>query len=65
MHFIPLKSTYNVKDIVKIFMKYVFKLHGFPKVIILDHDTMFTSNFWKGLFQELGTQLNFSTTYHS
>lgn len=25
---------------------------------------MFTYNFWKSIFQYLGTQLNFSTTYH-
>ena len=25
---------------------------------------MFTSNFWKGLFADLGTKLNFNTTYY-
>ena len=33
-HFIPIKSTYNVKDIATIFMRNVFTLHGFPKAII-------------------------------
>ena len=32
--------------------------------IIFDRDTKFTSNFWKVLFANLGTKLNFSTTYH-
>lgn len=63
-HFILVKSTYQVKDIAKFFMNDVFKLHKFPKAIILNRDTKFTSNFWKGLFQELGTHLNFSMTYH-
>jgi len=35
-----------------------------PKVIFSDRDAKFTSIFWKTQFEELGTQLNFSTTYH-
>ena len=45
-------------------MKDIFKLHGFPKGIVSDKDVKFTSNFWKGLFADLGTKLNFSTVYH-
>ena len=39
-------------------------MHGFPKAIVSDMDPKFTSNFWKGLFSNLGTKLNFSTVYH-
>ena len=49
-HFIPVKSTHKTDDIVKIFMKEIFKLHGLPKAIVFDRDVKFTSNFWKGLF---------------
>ena len=63
-HFIPVKSKHKMNEIVKIFMKEIFKLHGFPKEIVSDRDVKFTSNFWKGLFADLGTQLNFSTIYH-
>ena len=63
-HFIPVKSTHKTDDIAKIFMKEIFKLHGFPKAIVSDRDVKFTSNFWKGLFADLGTKLNFSTAYH-
>ena len=62
-HFIPVKST-QTDDIAKIFMKEIFKLHGFPKAMVSDRDVKFTSNFWKGLFADLGTKLNFSTAYH-
>ena len=30
-HFILIKSMHNTDDIAKIFMKDIFKLHGFPK----------------------------------
>ena len=63
--FIPVNSTYKTGAIAKLFMKDIFRLHGFPKAIIFDRDTKFTSNFWNGLFAYLGTKLNFSTSYHT
>eukprot|EP00253_Pinus_taeda_P018433 PITA_18433 len=63
-HFIPAQSTYKAVQIAHLFMQNVFRLHGLPKVIISDRDVKFTSTFWRTLFVELGTQLNFSTAYH-
>ena len=62
--FIPIKSTYKDVNIVYIFMKENFRLHGLPKVIISDKDANFAGNLLKYLFQWLGTQLNFSNVYH-
>ena len=62
--FIPVKSTYKANSIAKKFMKKIFRLRGFPKAIISDRYTKFTSKFWKGMFAYLGTKLNFSTDYH-
>ena len=59
-HFIPVKSTHKTDDIEKIFMKYIFRLHGLPKEI----NPKFTSNFWKDLFAYLGRKMNFITAYH-
>ena len=61
---IPVKSAHKTDDIAKIFMKEIFKLHGFPKEIVSDRDVKFTSIFWKGLFVDLGIKLNFITAYH-
>ena len=44
-HFTPVKYTYKAYAIANIFMKEIFRLHGFPKAIIFDRDTKFTSNF--------------------
>ena len=65
VHFMSVKSTHKINDIAKIFMKDIFKLHGFTKTIVSDRDPKFTSNFWKGLFVDLDTKLNFNTTYHA
>ena len=63
-HFILVKYTHKTDDIAKIFTKEIFKLHGLSKAIVSDIDVKFTSNFWKGLFADLGTKLNFRTSYH-
>jgi hypothetical protein len=44
-HFIPIKSTFKEIYISNVFMKEIFNLHDFPKTIISDRDTNFTSNF--------------------
>ena len=63
-NFIPVKTTYKVANIVDIFLKQIFRLHGIPKVIISNRDSKFTGNFWKYLFKGLNTTLNFSTSFH-
>ena len=40
-------------------------MQGLPKAIVFDRDPKFNSNFLKGLFAYLGTNLNFSTAYHT
>ena len=55
IHFILVKSTYKVVNIVDIFIKKIFGLHGLPKVIISDRDVKFTGIFSKDLFKGLGT----------
>jgi hypothetical protein len=63
-HFVPMKTTHTTTNIEEIFMKEIARLHGIPRTIVLDRDTKFTSNFWRGLFKGFGTNLNFITTYH-
>lgn len=63
-HFIHVQSTYKTVQIADIFMKEINWLHGIPKVAIFDRDVNFTSAFWKDMFIESGTQVQFSTTYH-
>ncbi len=63
-HFIPLRHPFTTQDIAKLFLDTIYKLHGCPKSIVTDRDKVFTSSFWKELFQLLGIQLKMSTSYH-
>ena len=56
-NFIPVKSMYKANSIAKIFMKDIFRLHGFPKEIISDRDTKFTFTFWKKFVCIFGYQV--------
>ena len=63
-HFMGLKKTDSAKQIAKVFCKNIYKLHGFPKIIVRDRDAKFTSNFWKESCKQIGITLNMSSTYH-
>ena len=63
-HFIPVKKTIKAHQMATLFISQIFKYHGLPTSIVSDRDPRMTSNFWQGLFENLGTKLNFSSAYH-
>jgi transposase InsO family protein len=63
-HFLPLRHPYTAPQVARVFIDGIVKLHGMPKTITSDRDTIFTSHFWKQLFKALGTKLNYTTAYH-
>ncbi|RYA57043.1 hypothetical protein, partial [Enterobacter cloacae complex sp. CH23B] len=58
------KKTIKAHQMAALFISQIFKHHGLPTSIVSDRDPRMTSNFWKGLFENLGTRLNFSSAYH-
>ncbi|MCO5581506.1 hypothetical protein L7F22_035391 [Adiantum nelumboides] len=50
---------------VKLFMHNVSKYHGMPQSIVSDRDPRMTSLFWKALFENMGTPLKFSSSFHT
>ena len=63
MHLVPGKvgQLNDAKSVAGLFFEHVFRHHGFPKKVISDRDSRFTSEFWKKLFELAGTRLNTST----
>ncbi len=62
--FIPVKTTYTGAQLAELYMTRIVCLHGVPKRIISDRGTQFTSHFWQKLHYDLGSYLDFSTTFH-
>ena len=63
-HFISISSKAKAIQVADSYVKNIFNLIGFPKVIVSDGDPKFTTNFWKELFHQVGTSLTMSTSYH-
>lgn len=63
-HFIACKGTCDAEEATRLFVKYVWKLHGLPTTIVSDRGPQFVSEFWKHLTQRLGISATLSTAYH-
>lgn len=63
-HFLPLAHPYIAAKVALLYMTHIYKLHGFPGAIISDRDPVFTSHFWKELFNYAGSELRMSSTNH-
>jgi hypothetical protein len=63
-HFFACKKTNDATNIVICFFLEVVRLHGLPISIIPDRDTNFVGHLWRTLWNNLGTNLKFSSTYH-
>jgi hypothetical protein len=46
-HFMAVRKIKSTKQIADIFCKNIYKLRGFPKVIVSNRDAKFKGNFWK------------------
>ena len=63
-HFLAVKNTYPLEKLAQIYVDEIVRPHGAPVSIVSDRDPRFTSKLWLKLQDALGTQLNFSTTFH-
>ena len=63
-HFIVSKKTLNAEHIAKLFFKEIVRLHRLPRSIIYDRDSNFSGYFWKTLWNKMGIELKFISTFH-
>src|SRR6266481_5953986 len=64
VHLLPTTTRATSKEVAWIFLKEIVRLHGVPDSIMSDHNTTFTSSFWKELHWLMGTKLLMSTAFH-
>ncbi|GJY21122.1 putative reverse transcriptase domain-containing protein [Tanacetum coccineum] len=57
-HLIPIKDTYSIETLTRLYIKEIVSRHGVPISIISNRDSRFTSRFWQSTQSALGTQLD-------
>jgi hypothetical protein len=63
-HFFAISTDYSESQVVKLFFREIFRLHGLPKTIVSDRDSRSMITFWQELFRLVGTTLTSNTSYH-
>jgi len=64
VHFILMHTTVTAEGAARLFLYYVWKLHGLPKRVVSDRGPQFVALFTKKLYRLLGIQLSSSTAWH-
>ncbi len=62
--FIAAPTDCTAEEAARLFIRHVVKYWGVPRSIISDRDPRFTGRFWTELFNLLGSELHFSTSFH-
>lgn len=63
-HFGSLPTSHTTSQVAELFCTMIICRHGVPRSIISDRDPIFTSHFWKKIFELMGTKLRMSSVYH-
>jgi hypothetical protein len=64
-HFIPVSTTYKVRQYAELYMSHIVRYHSIPKTIISNRGSIFAAHFWEQLHECLGTHLIQSSAYHT
>jgi transposase InsO family protein len=63
-HFFSISMDFSTSQVADLFFKEVFRLHGLPKMIVSDRDSIFMRIFWQEFFRLVGIELTLSISYH-
>ncbi|GKE98513.1 reverse transcriptase domain-containing protein [Tanacetum coccineum] len=63
-HFIPIRATYSMETLTRLYIKEIVSRHVVLISIISDRDSHFTSRFWQLMQSALSTQLDTTMAYH-
>jgi len=64
VHFILTHTMVTAEGAARLFLYYVWKLHGLPKHVVFDRGPQFMALFTKELYRLLGIRISSSTAWH-
>jgi len=64
VHFVLTHTTVTVEGAARLFLHYVWKLHGLPKRVVSNRGPQFIASFTKELYRLLGIRLSSSMAWH-
>ena len=64
VHLVPIRTTTTASELAWLYIQEIVRLHGLAETIVLDHDSKFTSKFWRETHKLLGTKLLMLTSFH-
>jgi len=64
IHLVPCSDVPSADLTAKLLLFQVFKYHGFPKVIVSDHGSQFSSQFWTSLCDAIRAKPRLATAHH-
>jgi hypothetical protein len=64
VHFVACKEKTSARELAELYVDHVFRLHGLSREFITDRDPRFTSAFWQGVTELLGTRTVMSSSFH-
>jgi hypothetical protein len=64
VHFVPCKKTLDSKGFCQLFMENIVRLHGWPKRVVSDRGSIFTSHFTSAVAELQGWFRIHSSAYH-
>ena len=64
VHLIATSNTSTALDTATQLITHIVRLHGLPRSIVSDRDSVFTSQFWRALCQALAIKHRMSTPFH-
>ncbi|CAI5704489.1 unnamed protein product [Peronospora effusa] len=64
VHLVAVPESIPAEGCARVFIDTIFRLHSLPRELVSDRDSRFTAEFWRSVFQTLGTRLTMSTSDH-
>ena len=62
--YFPVRTTITAADLVKLFHQYIICSFGTSSSIVMDHGSLFTSQYWSSLCFYMKARQKLSTAFH-